>query len=416
MKQLRIAIVILSLFSLFLGCSKKPENKEVTLDLFFYKQEIKEPLQEMVDLFSKSYPNITIELEMVPNDSQTVLKTKMTTGDAPDIIQLQSYANVFEFAESGWLEDISNESVLKNVSEGMLNSVTYNDKQYALPMDVAGIGIIYNIDIFNENNINPPKTLTELKQACTKLKEKKIIPFAGLFKANWSLGHYITLIHTTMAGKKVLPWLESMNKGEGSYLDPVEKNELFKLLDFLKENSSNDVAEWDWNEQQAAFAKEECAMMVQGLWSYGAAIGTNPELNCGFIPFPVNDNPDDLKMYADADSTFALSSTSRPDKKRAAKQFLNWLSTPEAVKMWVEKCKLVPTFKGSDVSSMDKPFQDLLKYVSDGKTNPWAFSMYPVTVFEDACKNGAQEYMFGTKNSNQVIEYIDAVWKREIEK
>jgi len=39
-----------------------------------------------------------------------------------------------------------------------------------------------------------------------------------------------------------------------------------------------------------------------------------------------------------------------------------------------------------------------------------------VAVFEDACKNGAQEYMFGRKNADQVIKYIDDTWKREIKK
>ena len=84
--------------------------------------------------------------------------------------------------------------------------------------------------------------------------------------------------------------------------------------------------------------------------------------------------------------------------------------------MWVEKCKLVPTFKGADVSTMDAPFQDLVKYMNEGKTNPWAFSMYPIAVFEDACKTGAQEYMFGLRKADGVIKFIDDTWKREIKK
>ena len=101
---------------------------------------------------------------------------------------------------------------------------------------------------------------------------------------------------------------------------------------------------------------------------------------------------------------------------RAAKLFLEWLSTPEAIKMWVEDCKLVPTFKGADVSGMEPPFQDLVRYMNEGKTNPWAFSMYPVAVFEDACKTGAQEYMLGLRDADGVIEFIDQTWKREINK
>jgi hypothetical protein len=65
---------------------------------------------------------------------------------------------------------------------------------------------------------------------------------------------------------------------------------------------------------------------------------------------------------------------------------------------------------------MGAPFQDLVAYLNSGKTNPWAFSMYPVAAFEDATKNGAQEYLFGRKNAGQVVKYIDDTWKRSIQK
>jgi len=389
---------------------------EVKLNLFFYKQEIAKELKEMTDAFTKTHPDITIDLEIVPNDSMTVLKTRMSSGQAPDIIQLQSYANVFEFANAGWLLDLSKEPVMAKVVPDTKNSVTFQGKAYALPMDVAGIGIIYNKKIFKKYNLKPPATFNELKNVCATLKKNKVTPFASMFKVNWSLGHFLSMVHTTLAGSKVLPWIESMNSGKGSFADPVNVKELFTILNFYKANSDPRAAEFDWDEQQASFAKGEAAMMVQGLWSYGAAIGTNPKLNCGFIPFPCTNFANDTKLFADVDSTFALSAVSSPEKIKAAKAFLEWLGTPEAIQMWVEKCKLVPTFKGADVKSMDTPFQDLVAYLNSGKTNPWAFSMYPVAAFEDATKNGAQEYLFGRKNAGQVIKYIDDTWRKSVQK
>ncbi|HYH03616.1 MAG TPA: extracellular solute-binding protein [Bacillota bacterium] len=388
----------------------------VKINLFFYKQEINTQMHELAAAFTKNHPNIDIELEMIPNDSMTVLKTRMSSGQAPDIIQLQSYSAVKEFAKAGWLLDLSKEPVMGKVVASTKNAVTYNGKQYALPMDVAGIGIIYNKAIFQKYGLNPPATFTELKKVCNALKKKGVTPFAGLFKANWSLGHIISMVHTSLAGDKLLPWLKTMEAGTGSFAKPVDVKRLFTILDFYKANVSKDAASMDWNEQQVAFATEKAAMMVQGLWSYGAAVSTNPKLDCGFIPFPCADNVKQTRLFADVDSTFALASSSSPEKQRAAKVFLEWLATPEAVKIWVEKCKLVPTFKGANVKSMQQPFQDLVSYLESGKTNPWAFSMYPVNVFEDACKNGAQEYMFGKKNATQVISYIDQTWKKESRK
>lgn len=368
----------------------------VKLNLFFYKQEIVNQLKEMTEVFSKSHPDITVDLEIVPNDSMTVLKTRMSSGQAPDIIQLQSYANVKEFAKAGWLLDLTNEPVLAKVVPSTKNAVILpsNGKIYALPMDVAGIGIIYNKDIFNKYGLKPPTTFNQLMAVCATLKKNKVTPFASMFKANWSLGHFLSMVHTTLAAPKVKDWnawIEQMNQGKASFADPVNTKELFRILDFYKANSDPKAAEFDWNEQQASFAKGEAAMMVQGLWSYGAAIATNPKLNCGFIPFPCTNNVNDTKLFADVDSTFALSATSSPEKIKAAKEFLEWLGTPEAIKMWVDDCKLVPTFKGANVKSMGAPFQDLVSYLNSGKTNPWAFAMYPVAAFEDATKNRSEE-------------------------
>jgi ABC-type glycerol-3-phosphate transport system substrate-binding protein len=83
----------------------------------------------------------------------------------------------------------------------------------------------------------------------------------------------------------------------------------------------------DWNEQQAAFAGGKAAMMVQGLWSYLAAKGTNPALDCGFVPFPVSN---DIGPEQFLRRRRLLLRHLRPVFAReqlAAKKFLNWLAT-----------------------------------------------------------------------------------------
>lgn len=386
------------------------------IELYYYKQEIVKQMEAMTVAFSKKNPDISIKLTMIPNDNMVTLKARMASGDAPEIIQLQSYAAVFEFAAAGWLADLTNEPVMSKVVDGAKNAVTYNGRMYALPMDLAGIGIIYNKEIFNQYGLKPPTTFRELQSVCSTLKKNDVVPFAALLKANWSMGHIISMLHTTLAGEKLIPWLEQMNQGKASFADPIDNRQLYRLLDFYKANLHDNAAEMDQSEQHAAFASGEAAMMVQGLWAYQACLSINPDLDCGFIPFPVNEKAADTKLFADVDSTFGLSATAKPENMRAAKLFLEWLATPEAVKMWVEDCKLVPTFKGADASKMEAPFQDLVGYMNAGKTNPWAFSMYPMAVFEEACKIGAQEYMLGLRNRGGVIDFIDATWKQEINK
>jgi raffinose/stachyose/melibiose transport system substrate-binding protein len=390
----------------------------VELEMYYYKQENQEGLKKLVDTYTAK-TGVKISLLIVPNDADATMSARAAQGKLPDILQMQTYARVWEYAEKGYVLDLSKQPVLAKVIDSAKPAVTYNGKQYALPMDYAGIGIIYNKDIFKKYNLKAPTTARELERVCASLKKAGVTPFAGLLAENWSAGHFITLVHTSLlVGEKkiaVADFKAGMDNGTTSY-GVVDTKKLFAALDFYKDNMDPKAAEWGWDQQVAAFSKGEAAMMVQGLWSYGAAIGTNPKLNCGFIPYPVFNDVKLNKMYADIDSCFGVSAQSPKDKQDAALAFLEWLATPEAQKIWVQDYKLVPAFKNADVSSMKQPFQDLLASVSKNGAYPWAFASYPTTAFEDACKPGAQQYMFKKLSADAVIKLVDSTWASSVKK
>ena len=201
-----------------------------------------------------------------------------------------------------------------------------------------------------------------------------------------------------------------MNNGEASYGD-VDTSKLFSILDFYRDNMNDNAAEMGGGEQQQSFAKGESAMMVQGLWAYVDALKLNPSLNAGFIPFPVYNDASMNKLYADVDSTFGISAQSSPEKQEAAKKFLSFLASDKGSKLWVSEYKLTNSFKGGDFSSLGVPYDDLMKSVAAKGANPWAFSQYPTQVFEDACKNGAQQYMMKTRSAEDVISAVDQMWE-----
>lgn len=412
MKKILFAIISLALVagSVFAQATE--------LEMYYYKQENQEGLKKLVSAYTAK-TGVKISLLIVPNDADATMSARAAQGKLPDILQMQTYARVWEYASKGYVLDLSKQPVLGKVVDSAKASVTYNGKQYALPMDYAGIGIIYNKDIFTKYKLKAPTTARELARVCKTLKDNGITPFAGLLAENWSAGHFITLVHTSLlVGENKIPvdqFVADMKAGKTSY-GVVDKSKLFATLDFYRDNMDPKASEWGWNEQQAAFAQGKAAMMVQGLWSYGAAIGTNPNLNCGFVPYPVFDNAKMNKMYADIDSCFGVSAQSPKDKQAAALAFLEWLATPEAQKIWIEDYKLVPAFKGANLSSMKQPFQDLLASVSANGAYPWAFASYPTTAFEDGCKNGAQQYMFKKVTGDQVIDSIDSTWAKAVKK
>lgn len=405
--------------SAFVGCSKKngtnnsASGEKVKLELYYYKQENDEGLKNIVKKFESENPNISIDMLIIPNDADAQMSARAEQGDLPDILQMQSYSRVTEYASKGYLKDLSKEDCMKNVLPSSLPAGSHNGKQYALPMDYAGIGIIYNKEIFKSVGIEAPETFEDLVDVCDALKEAGYVPFAGLLKENWSVGHFITLVHTALLSEKGIEpaaFIDSMNKGNASYGD-VDTDKLFKIMDFYKNNMNKNASEMGGNEQQQSFAKGESAMMVQGLWSYIDAKKFNANLDAGFVPFPVFEDASKNKFYADVDSTFGISSQSSPEKQAAAVKFLNWLSAEEGKNLWVSEYKLTHSFRDGEFSSLGTPYADLMNSVAEKGSYCWAFSQYPSEVFEDACKNGAQKYMMNKANSSDVIKGIDERWE-----
>jgi raffinose/stachyose/melibiose transport system substrate-binding protein len=385
------------------------------LKLSYYKPEITANLPKLLDAFSKANPGITIVTEIHPNDGGATQAAAAAAGKLPDIMQQPAYSGVTESAKNGYILDLTKQPIMSKVIDGAKPAVTYNGRLYALPMDFAGIGIIYNKDIFAKYKLNPPTTYLELQKVADTLTKNGVTPFAGLLKANWSVGHFIEMLHSSMLGAKlgndgIFKFVAAMNKGETSFDKNVDMASIFKIMDWYKANMEPNAVENDWDQQQAAYIKGQAAMMVQGLWSLPNA-KDNPNLNSGFVPFPWSNRAADNRFFADVDSTFTVSAQSSPEKQAAALKFINWLNSPEAIKIWTGDIQLASTFKGADAGAMPKPFQELMASVNKKGSYPWVFYMMPTATFEQAIKNGAQGYMLGKSQPADIVAEVNKSWK-----
>jgi raffinose/stachyose/melibiose transport system substrate-binding protein len=409
----RIALIISGILIIALAVMivMNISRDTVRLDLYFYKTEIKEEMKNIVNAFTLDYPNIRIQTETFPNNSLIRLRTRLFSGDAPDIMQLQSYAQVFEFASAGYLLDLSGEPVISLVPEAYMSAVTFGNKAYALPMDFSGIGIVYNRKIFAKYGLSPPRTYSALKKVCEELKSRRIVPFTGMLKEPWSAGHLMTLLHTSLAGSNdtINKWITNMDAGKASWADPVDAKKLFDIMDFYRDNLDPQSDEKDEKEQIKTFVQEKAAMMVQGLW-VGISLEEKSGLDWGFIPFPGSENPAESKFYADVDSAFAISATAGEREKDAARKFLAWLATGRAIALWTGQCRFIPLFKDADKSSLPAPFLAFLTHCEQHGSYDWEFNKFPLSVYEDAIKNGASGYLSGQRSKEEVIKYIDDSW------
>ena len=249
-RSLRRLFIILMVAAMALSLAGAQE-----LTMSFYKQEITQSLPKLLAAFSKANPGITITTAIYPNDGGATLAAAAASGKLPDIMQQQSYSAVIENAKNGYILDLSKQPIMSKVIDGAKPSVTYNGKLYGLPMDFAGIGIIYNKAIFAKYKLTPPKTYLELQKVADTLKKNGVTPFAGLLKENWSIGHFIEMLHSSMMGAKVgnagiFKFVDEMNAGASSWDKPVDVGQIFRIMDWYKANMDPNAVEMSWDQQQ----------------------------------------------------------------------------------------------------------------------------------------------------------------------
>lgn len=170
----------------------KPEATDVKLSIMLtglgrFKDQFDEYLTQFAkkELAEKNI-NITYELELPAE--KTLLKTRLASGDAPDIYSLHAAFDAADFEKGGYLPDLTNEPFVGKLMDDVRDIVTINGKVFAVPMESFAWNYLYNKTIFEQYGLTPPTTLTEMKQVVETLNSNKVTPFMLPYKDAYFAG------------------------------------------------------------------------------------------------------------------------------------------------------------------------------------------------------------------------------------
>ena len=125
-----------------------------------------------VDKFEKENPDISLNLEVVSwNDVYTVVDTRIANGNAPDILNIDVFAN---YANEGLLmpvKDYCPEDLYNDFFPSFIDQSVIDDTVWAVPDLASARALYYNKKIFDEVGIEVPQTWAELKDACQAIKD-----------------------------------------------------------------------------------------------------------------------------------------------------------------------------------------------------------------------------------------------------
>ena len=119
-----------------------------------------------VDKFEAENPGIKLNLEVVSwNDVYTVVDTRIAAGQAPDILNIDVFAN---YANEGLLEPVSQwcpEELYNDFFPSFIDQSVIDDTVWAVPDLASARALFYNVDMFEEVGIEVPTTWAELEDA-----------------------------------------------------------------------------------------------------------------------------------------------------------------------------------------------------------------------------------------------------------
>ena len=318
------------------ACQKKDQSADgkVTIEYFNQKTEMTDTHQEMVKDFEKENPNIHVKLTTVPS-AGIVLKTRILSGDVPDIIHIYPQNMDFqEWAKAGYFQDMTGKDYLKRIKNNYAEKYAINGKIYNVPLNANVSGIYYNKTKFKELGLEEPKTFEEFQEITKKIKDSGTSPFAVAGTEGWTLNgyHQLSFITTTGSGDKANDYLRFSKPNAIKATDPTLKEDA-KKMDLLAENAQNGWRGASYNDAVVAFANGKALMMPQGSWALAAVKQQDPKFEIGMFAFPGDKAGHEATVGA---GDLALSVSAKTKHPKETEKFIEYMTSAKAMQKYYD--------------------------------------------------------------------------------
>lgn len=327
------------------GGSSSSSNEKVTIKYWRHDNDAEvKALNQLIASFQKQYPNITVKMEIIPyGDYETKIRTALAGGSAPDIMGVDgpfiaSYAHQEAiiplddyFAQDGDLEDIT-----KPVQE----SLTYNDKLWAAPLNDASVAMFYNKKLFQEKGIpfpseNPDEAWTweQVLDAAKKIND----PAKGIvgWDPAWGIGPgegsaFVKMSLLWQAGAELL---SPDGKTADGYLNSPEGKRALTFFNDLYNGSKVAAKELP----PESFESGKMGIMMNGPWHLPQLTNNFPDFTDWAVAPLWKD-----KMQVTPMGSWNMAITKQSKHPDEAWKFVNWVTGKEGAKVWYEITKNLP--------------------------------------------------------------------------
>ncbi len=381
-KQLSVLLIAaMTASALLTGCGDngKTADGKTVIELVHYKPEAVAVFEQLEEEFNATHDDIQLKIES-PNDAMTILKTRFTREDYPDIIGIGGDINYSYFVDAEILMDISDYeglSTIKSSYVDILEGLEFVPVEgtYGVPYVANAAGILYNRDMFKEHGWEIPETWDELIALCEEIQSEGILPFYFGLKDTWTCLAPWNALAVDLADADIC---KQVNRGEATFTDAY-REVAEKTMELLKYGEDGPFA-YGYNDACTAFARGESAMYTIGSYAVPQIKSVNPDMNIDSFVMPGSNNKEDNVLNSGVDLQFCV--TSECKNKEAAYEVLDFLLEHDNVQAYLDNQNAVPC--KDEEFELAPEVDGMREYITEGKMTDYQDHYYPSEMAVDA--------------------------------
>lgn len=339
MKKAAKLISLLLVLVMVLGMSACGAKGDIEISFIVceYSDNTQEYMEKIISDFEAAHEGVKVNLEMVSwDDATTTIQSRVGSGQAPDILNLDSYSQYLEDNLLLPAEDYVSDDLMNTFYQTFYDyNVATDGVVYAVPFVASVRNLYYSKAIFEECGIaEAPATWDDVLDVCQVILDKyngEVYPWGMDFTTNEGQANFSYFIWNFGGG-----WVDENNNWTLNCPENVEALQF--MLDMYNNGLTNaNPLTDDRDSMQAMMNNGKIAMMISA--NFFPAL--YPDLDLGVAPIPSNGEQESIQLGVQ-DRLMVFDNDYSEEKLEAIKQFVEYMFTCDDYADWCLTEGLLP--------------------------------------------------------------------------
>ena len=257
-----------------------------------YGQQTADWWANFVTEFNEANPDINLNVEVVSwNDIYTVVNTRIANGEAPDVLNIDVFADYQADDLLLPIQDVVSEETYSKMYDAFLAQSEVDGTVWAIPDLASARAMYYNKDILDAAGVEVPTTWDEFEEVLQKLSDAGIQPLTTGGSDKWGATRLINAYAVRTAGNDIMT---KAADGEVPYTDEKLVAAADKIAEWAEKGYFGEgITTVDMNTAGSMLMSGKAAIFYNGSWFTQNLTddSQNPagEDGIGFFNIPVAD-------------------------------------------------------------------------------------------------------------------------------